>query len=387
MNSVTKQSTADIAIGIYVHVPFCASTCDFCAFYQEKPRRQELERYLAGIELELQTLGCQEPVDTIFWGGGTPGLLPAKDLHQLGALMHTHLDLRHLREWTIEMAPSTVKADKIAVLQELGVTRISMGVQSFQKKLLERLGRLHQPAQIYHAYELLRRAAFPNINLDMMFALPGQSAALLSEDLTAAMALEPEHISTYCLTFEEDTALWVKLAAGEVQRDEEQEAALYVRAWEQLEVGGYAQYEISNFAKPGYACIHNLNTWHMQPWCGFGPAASSQYQGQRFTNVHAIDDWLTGVESSKPNRIDVVPLDDVILASDSLVFGLRMNAGVDLDTIRRRFPTIKLDVLTPLWEELTGHGLMIREGGRIRLTQAGRMLADQVGTRILEVMA
>lgn len=383
MSAVAKQSLEDIAIGIYVHVPFCASTCDFCAFYQEKPKRQELERYLAGIEIELQLMDCREPVATLFWGGGTPGLLPAKDLQQLGALMHKYLNLSHLREWTIEMAPSTVKADKVEVLKAMGVTRISMGVQSFHPDLLERLGRLHQPAQIYKAYETLRRAEFPNINLDMMFAIPGQTAEMLASDLAAAMALQPEHISTYCLTIEEDTALWLKLAAGKVQRDVALEAELYGNTWEQLETGGYQQYEISNFAQPGKACMHNIDTWHMQQWCGFGPSASSQYRGKRFTHVPAIDEWLTGLESGKPKHIDVVQLDDAVLACDSLVFGLRMNDGVNLDTIRQRFPTATLNVLEPLWNELVDQQLMLRDEQQIRLTQAGRMLADQVGSRIL----
>jgi len=386
MNTGSKQRDEDIAIGIYVHVPFCASTCDFCAFYQEKPRRQEIECYLAGVEAELKWMQCLEPVDTLFWGGGTPGLLPAKDLERLGGLMHSYLDMRALQEWTIEMAPSAVKADKIRVLQDIGVSRISMGVQSFQADMLDRLGRLHNPAQIYRAYDILRSANFANINLDMLFAIPGQSAAMWARDLTIAMDLAPEHISTYCLTFEEDTALWVQLTKGQIKRDIEHEADLYLKTWAQLEAAGYGQYEISNFARPGHACMHNLNTWNMRQWCGFGPSAASQYRGSRFTNVHSIEDWLQGVAVGKPRRIDTVQLDDIILACDSLVFGLRMNAGVQLDRIGQRFPQADLTVLEPLWSEWVEQGLMVCEDRWVCLTSAGRMLADAIGSRILAAM-
>ena len=158
-------------LGIYCHVPFCASTCDFCAFYQEKPRRGDLDRYLNAMDDEFALISDNRSVDTVFWGGGTPGLLSAKDLERLGRSMLGCLD-NAPAEWTVEMAPSTVKADKLAVLRDLGVTRISMGVQSFDEKLLESLGRLHRPNQIYKAWGLVEAAGFPQTNLDLMFAIP-----------------------------------------------------------------------------------------------------------------------------------------------------------------------------------------------------------------------
>ena len=196
-------------LGLYCHIPFCASSCDFCAFYQERPRRGDLDLFLGGMEEELDWVQPHRTFDTIFWGGGTPSLLPGRDLERLGRAVIENGG-GSAEEWTVEMAPSTVKPDKLQVLKELGVTRISMGVQSFNENFLQALGRLHGPNQIYRAYDRIRQAGFSNVNLDLMIALPGQEIEDLRKDLVEACRLDPEHLSAYCLTFEEDTALWVK---------------------------------------------------------------------------------------------------------------------------------------------------------------------------------
>jgi len=186
-------------LGVYTHVPFCASTCDFCAFYQKQPNREEIKRYLQGIQTESDLFLKNIPVDTIFWGGGTPGLLMPKDLDALGQSILKNITNRPT-EWTIEMAPSTVKPEKLKVLKDLGVTRISMGVQSFNAKTLEGLGRLHSPKQVYKAWDYIQEAGFQNTNLDLIFAIPGQSITEWLTDLNEAIRLSPAHISTYCLT-------------------------------------------------------------------------------------------------------------------------------------------------------------------------------------------
>ena len=229
--TLSNQVVPYTALGLYCHVPFCASTCDFCAFYQEKPRRDDLDRYLEGMELEFEKLPGDRVVDTVFWGGGTPGLLMAKDLERLGQSMLKHLKQAPV-EWTVEMAPSTVKADKLSVLRDLGVTRISMGVQSFDADLLKSLGRLHRPNQIYAAWELIQGAGFAQTNLDLMFALPNQTIEQWEAAIREAVLLDPSHLSTYCLTFEEDTALYLKLADGSIQIDEDRELRFYERGWE-----------------------------------------------------------------------------------------------------------------------------------------------------------
>jgi len=390
--------------GLYLHVPFCASTCDFCAFYQEKPHRADLLRYLDGIEREIVhwreewakppqagdplLAGLPSPDGlTVFFGGGTPGLLPTGDLVRLCESVRRTAPLP-IVEWTVEMAPSTVKADKIRAMLEAGVTRISLGVQSFNPRLLDALGRQHSPAVVRRAFDTFRAAGCGNINLDLIFAVPGQSLADWQADLRKAIALAPEHLSTYCLTFEEDTKLWVKLSQGIFRRDIATEANLYRFTWETLESAGYPQYEVSNFARPGYACRHNLDTWRMGTWRGVGPSAASQWQGHRWCNPANLDQWLAGLDAASdvpPSKAEeIVRLTPEILAGDALIFGLRLNDGIDLDALQARFPDARWDRWEMLWDELAREALLWRNKSTIGLTSEGRLIADAVAVRILE---
>jgi oxygen-independent coproporphyrinogen III oxidase len=252
ISSASSGSLPAAPLGIYVHVPFCASTCDFCAFYQTTPTAAKVDEYMRGIADEAALVTWTRPVTTVFWGGGTPGLLSPEDLRRLGATVRARCG-GEPREWTVEMAPASVTEARLTALKEIGVTRISMGAQSFQPALLEGLGRQHTREQIFRAYDRVRAAGFASVNLDLMFALPGQDEAAWQADLNEALALAPDHLSTYCLTFEEDTKLWVKLSKGQVKLDVEHEARLYETTWARLEAAGYGHYEISNFAKPGHA--------------------------------------------------------------------------------------------------------------------------------------
>lgn len=403
---VIAEDRAPACAGLYVHVPFCATSCDFCAFYQEKPRRADLLRYLDGIERELDhwcaewhaapaphdPLGQGEAAPeglTVFFGGGTPGLLAAPELARLCQAVRSRAP-GPIVEWTVELAPSTVKPDKVAAMLEAGVTRVSLGAQSFDERLLEAMGRRHAPSLIRQAYATLREGGCANVNLDLIFAVPGQSQAQWDADLDAALALAPEHLSTYCLTFEEDTKLWAKLARGEFRRDEAAEAALYRHTWERLAAAGYPQYEVSNFARPGRACAHNLATWRMGAWRGVGPSAASQWQGARWSNPADLEAWLASVDAppTQPpwGAENVVPLTPALLAADALIFGLRLNAGVDLAALVQRFPTADWPSLDFLWRELEAEGALVRTGDRITLTNAGRLLADAVAARVLDVL-
>lgn len=385
VSAQAKAAPAD-PLGLYVHVPFCASTCDFCAFYQVKPTADGVGRFLQGMQMEADLVSWTRPVTTMFWGGGTPGLLPPKDLRRLGEMMLARCGGRPA-EWTVEMAPACVTEARLAVLQELGVTRISMGAQSFQPALLDALGRLHTKEQILRAYDRVRAAGFANVNLDLMFALPGQTEAEWEADVQAAVALAPDHLSTYCLTFEEDTALWVKLSQGRVKLDPEHEAKLYESTWQQLAAAGYHQYEVANFARPGHACRHNLNTWHMHEWIGLGPSAASQHAGWRGANVSDLDRWLDHLAAGRRVTEDRLVLSPRQLAEDALIFGLRMNAGVDLAHWRARAPDAPWSEIEALAAKLAADGLALREGRQLRLTTRGRLLADAVGLEIMAAFA
>jgi oxygen-independent coproporphyrinogen-3 oxidase len=288
-------------------------------------------------------------------------------------------------EWSVELAPSSVRADKLKALRDVGVTRVSMGVQSFDEATLDALGRRHSTKQIRDAWELVQAAGFKSVNLDLIFAVPGQDEARWEADLQAAIALQPEHLSTYCLTFEEDTAMFVKLSKGKVKIDHELEARLYRRTWEILSDAGYEQYEISNFARPGYACQHNLDTWDMQEWIGYGPSASSQFAGRRQTNVHDLEQWLKGVESGKLATEQITELTPELLLCDALVFGLRTNLGVKPFALAQRFATSLPTKLTTFAKDLAEEGLATWDNTTLTLTNEGRLRADAVGVKILQL--
>jgi oxygen-independent coproporphyrinogen-3 oxidase len=379
----TSPALVDVApLGLYVHVPFCASTCDFCAFYQKMPTANDVARFFSGIERESALVEWPRRVSTVFWGGGTPGLLAPRALTRLGEIVR-QCCAGEPEEWTVELAPGSVTTARLDALKEIGVTRVSMGVQSFQPDLLDALGRQHTREQIFTAYDRVRATGFQSVNLDLMFALPGQSAPEWAADVREAVSLGPDHISTYCLTFEEDTKLWLKLSQGRVKLDPDHEAALYVATWSQLADLGYAQYEVANFARPGHACRHNLNTWRMHEWVGLGPSAASQQGGWRGANVADLDQWIAHLDRGERVTEDRVALTPALLAEDALIFGLRTNAGVDLALWRARAPQAPWLVVEDTLATLAAGELLRRDGDVVRLTRRGRLVADSVGAEIM----
>jgi oxygen-independent coproporphyrinogen III oxidase len=371
-------------LGVYCHVPFCPGGCDFCSFYRTGPRRSDVVAFLDGIAAEIALTDGPIAAETVFFGGGTPGLLATEDLLALCRTILARLG-GPPREWTVEMAPTTVKAEKMKALKEIGVTRISMGIQSFDADLLRTLGRRHSPERSRAAFDLIRDAGFDNVNVDMIFALPGQTGAELDADLAAAVGLGPEHISTYCLTLEEGTPLRERVLSRSGEPDPDREAELFLRTWDRLGEAGFGQYEISNFSLPGRECRHNVNTWRMGEWVGLGPSAASQLGGRRRANPAGLEEWLHGVLSGRPVRVDEVPLTARLLAEDAIVFGLRMNAGLRLDHLRRRFHEVDFAILEPLWSDLQGEGIVAREGSdHVALTRKGRLLADRIGVAVLD---
>jgi oxygen-independent coproporphyrinogen-3 oxidase len=260
-----------------------------------------------------------------------------------------------------------------------------MGVQSFHAGLLDALGRQHTTEQVYRAYELIRAHDFGSVNLDLMFALPNQTEEQWRADLDEAIRLAPNHLSTYCLTFEEDTAMWIKLSQGKVKLDVAKEAAFYQHTWDYLNAAGFAQYEVSNFARPGHICLHNLNTWNMHEWVGLGPSAASQHAGLRAANLSDLGLWLADVAAGKRATSDRVELTTELLAEDAVIFGLRMNAGVSIPQLKKRFATSAWNGLEELLPRLLIEGLLVSTPeGRISLTDRGRLVADAIGSEILE---
>ena len=327
------------------------------------------------------------PVETIFIGGGTPGVLSSDELSELCEIV-LEKSGGEVKEWSVELAPNEVTLEKLRALKNGGVTRVSLGVQTFDARLLGEMGRRHPPEKARIAYDLIREVGFESVNLDLIFGAPGQTIKLWQGDLRRAVELKPDHVSTYCLTFEEDTALYARLAKGELSIDPEREAAFYELAWEYLPSRGYDQYEVSNFARPGMESLHNLNTWRMNEWLGYGPSAASQFGGKRYRNVSNLEAWGRSLEENNASSVeDVVALSDRSLAYDSVLFGLRLNKGFDLAEIGHRFSvsSSSFDPLRFFFRRFEEEGLVQREGDRYRLPAAGRILADAIAAELPEL--
>src|SRR5207249_2964096 len=244
---------------LYVHIPFCARICPYCAFYKDLLDRSQTWRFCEAILRELDQTRRSFVIspETIYFGGGTPTALTTAQLEFLLRGFRERLDLSFLEEWTIEANPGSVSARKATLLRKLGVTRVSLGVQSWENELLKLLGREHNSKQAEQSFHIMRAAGFSNINVDLMFGLPGQTIEQWKSTLEKTIALQPDHISAYCLTYEEDTEFFVRHARGELLQDTDTDAAFFEMTMSILEDAGYEQYEISNYARPGFSSVHN----------------------------------------------------------------------------------------------------------------------------------
>ena len=369
----------DSSLGMYLHVPFCSTTCDFCAFYQERPSKKDFETFFSGLSLEIEHISPDRPFSTIFIGGGTPGILSHHQIKKLGGLL-TQLKQEPNLEWSVEIAPSEITRQKLEAFAEIGVNRISLGVQTFDSQLMKKLGRNHEVSKVEKAFSMIRETGFNSTNLDLIFGIPGQTLSLWEKDLIQAVEMEPDHLSTYCLTFEEDTALFVKLSQGKVSIDPEKEASFYERTWELLPKLGYAQYEISNFAQKGHLCRHNLNTWAMDEWIGYGPSAATQFQGIRRKNKSNLDHWAKqwmNFENIEFDEFTKLSAEDV--AYDAVTFGLRMNQGVNLEEVAKKFSlSNKSFGKMELFMERLAEEHLMKKTHNWRLTPKGRLVADAI---------
>lgn len=356
---------------LYVHIPFCPKVCPYCSFYKEASDRNKTQAFLDAVLLELDTFGPDRlQPDTIFFGGGTPSALSPRQLNFLISGLRDRLDLSALQEWTLEMNPATVSDEKAELLLSLGVNRISMGVQAWQSELLDRLGRVHSAAQALRSYQILRRAGFKRINLDLIFGVPGQTPAQWQESLLQTISLHPEHISAYCLTYEEDTEFFRQLAIGQLSQNEPQDAELFEMTMDTLTRHGYSQYEISNYALPGEECLHNLAYWSGNDYLGLGPSAFSTVSGCRWQNIPNTGSYVEQIERSGNAHAFSESLNSETQLSEKIVFGLRMNRGIAEELVMPWSANIA---------DLESAGYLQRQPGTISLSRSGRMVADAIG--------
>ena len=338
MNSCSTVSSSSVS-SLYVHVPFCATKCEYCAFYSEASNGGQMSKYVDSLIREMELVAGSFSPKTVFFGGGTPSLLSLENWRRIMNAME-RFDLLGAEEWTVECNPATVSTEKANLFRQYGVNRISMGVQSLDEGLLLRLGRIHTRDMVMKSFKRLRDAGFENINLDLMFAIPGQTMDIWKATMEEAMNLGSEHLSCYEVIYEEDTPLFDQLQAGEFDVDEALSCEMYDELIDTASSAGYVQYEIANFAKhdgtdtpklPSYACRHNINYWRGGECQALGPSASGFVDGRRIRNIANTDRYCQQLEIGHRAHETVEQLSPLALAGETAAFGLRMNAGWEFE--------------------------------------------------------
>jgi oxygen-independent coproporphyrinogen-3 oxidase len=396
------------AFSLYVHIPYCQSKCPYCDFNSYAAARWPEVAYTDALVAELEHYAAdpawQGAVQTIFFGGGTPSLFAPTSIARILDAVRRHFELTvdssqstgpappatansqlsivNSIETTLEANPGTVDLDTLRSFRAAGVNRISFGVQSFHALHLARLGRIHTGAQAICAIEAARRAGFDNLNLDLIFAVPGQTLAEWEADLAQAVAPGPDHLSAYNLTYEEGTAFHAMRAKGQLQpAAEETECAMFARTQEILAAAGYAPYEISNYARPGRECRHNLNYWRGGAYLGVGAGAHSftpePFPGRRWSNAKDPNRYIERVASRGHARVSEEALGEAQARGEFVFLGLRTRDGFDGRDFAARFRT-EFDAAFPHATDLARHGLLHRAGSRWQLTARGLMVADSV---------
>ncbi len=389
--------TAGQPVGcLYIHVPFCAAKCEYCAFYSEAANGELINRYVAALVRELELIAHQCRPKTIFFGGGTPSLL---NLRQWETILHAmqRLGLTGAEEWTVECNPATVSPDKARLLREHGVNRISMGVQSLDETLLNRLGRIHSREQVFKSYDILREAGFENVSVDLMFAIPGQTMEIWQHTLDEALALGTEHLSCYEVIYEEDTPLFHQLQAGEFDVDEDLACDMYDALCDRSGAAGFLQYEIANFARhspalpltktciPSQACRHNVNYWRGGEWFGLGPSASEFINGVRTKNWSNTQLYCEQLEKGRRAIESHDELPPLARAGEIAAFGLRMNVGWGFDEFQQATGFDLREHWSDEIQSMAAEGLAELDGMGIRLTRRGLRFADLAGSRFLKL--
>src|SRR5947199_2655105 len=364
-------ATAETIRHLYVHIPFCARICPYCAFYKDLLDRSQTARFCEALlrDLDKQCAAFDISAKTIYFGGGTPTALTTSQLEFLLERFHQRLDLSTLEEWTIEANPGSVSARKAALLGKLKVNRISLGVQSWDDGLLKILGREHNSLQAERSLHTLRDAGFRNINIDLMFGLPGQSPEQWKATLEKTIALQPEHISAYCLTYEEDTEFFLRQSRGELKANPDWDASLFEMTMSILEDAGYEQYEISNYARPGFSSMHNRAYWSSADYLGIGPSAFSTVGMRRWQNLADYRAYADRTLLGQSPIGSTENLTSEMKRAEKIALSLRTRDGV---------PVPELERFTRQTNEVIAIGLLRHSNATLALTQKGKLLADSV---------
>ena len=402
---------------LYIHIPFCVRKCNYCDFLSFPAGKEIVERYVRALEEEIRRTGeavygqngrpgetvygqngrpeeavygragggktevrpgSAPKISTVFVGGGTPSVLEPEQIRSLFSCLRESFLLEADAEISMEANPGTLNREKLSACREAGINRLSLGLQSADDGLLQTLGRIHTWEQFLYNYQDARQAGFRNINIDLMSSLPGQSLENYVETLETVTALEPEHISSYSLILEEGTPFF---ASEEIRRqlpDENTDREMYEKTKEILHEKGYERYEISNYAKPGFACRHNLGYWDEVPYLGLGLGASSYYKNARFSNETDIRTYMENPFVPFLGRNDYECCDEKSRMEDYMIFGLRKMAGVSLSRFEKEFGTAAEEIYGGVIDRYVGMGLLVLEGDRLRLTDAGIDVSNRI---------
>lgn len=360
---------------LYIHIPFCHRICPYCAFFKHTPSSTDMKGFITALvkEARLRLPEGYAP-RTLYFGGGTPSMLSPTHLQKMVDGLREHIDLSRLEEWSFESNPATFTTAKAQHWKELGINRVSLGAQSFEPELLQLLGREHSPEQIAASVQMLRDAGIPQVNIDLMFSLPGQTTAHWEHTLRSALNLQPEHISTYNLTYEEGTDFYKRYGADATE--EETDVAMFNMTDDLLRAAGYRHYEISNFALPGKESLHNLACWRGMDYYGLGPGACGTVQSRRYRNTEDTTDYIRNL------------LDGHLPPEDAEILTPEQRRTEQLGLMLRTDEGLPPHLLLPRNEEtitmLENEGLALRRAdGTLHLTRAGRLLADEIALALI----
>ena len=374
--------------GLYVHIPFCPQRCPYCAFAVETGRMDMVERYVAAVCAEIEaskgssSWGNLSPFDTVFFGGGTPSRLPPASIAMILETADRVFGLCDGAEITLEANPTTADAAHFSALRDVGVNRLSIGVQSLVDDTLRLLGRTHNAADAKRAYCLARETQFDSINTDLIFSVPAEPLAALTSTIEQMLALEPDHISAYSLTVEENTPFHRRRLLGDLPLvQEDDDAALFLHVRQSLSDSGYEQYEISNFSRSGHRCQHNWDCWTGGEYLGVGLSAHSFAAGQRWWNVLDLDDYCEKVEAGHSARAGCETIDTHRALEERIWLGLRTCEGADLLAAERQI--VQGDRQC---QQLQKTGRLVLEGHRLRLINEGFAIADAVAACVIDAL-
>ena len=374
-----------MASSVYIHIPFCATKCYYCAFNTYAFHKEQAKAYLTALRTEMELYASDtESLQTIFIGGGTPSILSANALAQLFTDIQQHFRITPDAEITVECNPGTVDTEKLSVMRDNGVNRLSFGLQAMQDETLKQLGRIHTVAEFLESYHLAREHRFENINIDLIFALPNQVIEAWHHTLNEVISLDPEHISAYNLVMEETTPFYEQWQAGELHLPtEDTEADMFQYTIETLTAHGYTHYEICNFAKPNREARHNLVYWNNQPCIGLGAGASGYVNGIRYSNIRGIVPYINKLSKRNKPIANTERLTGHAEKAETLMLALRKREGISLDVYRNRFAENIEVVFGSILKKWMDLGLLERTATHLRLTSRGRFLANEIFVELM----